>query len=105
MPTAAVLLYAASSAARSISRKSMASSRLHLHFALPLPRLIFGERLVAGGIRSRQPRSRTNLFENERLELLLLQPLLGDLVGHRARDAHHALAVTDHDVARHHERS
>src|SRR5499433_4143042 len=82
----------------------MISSLFRLHrLALSLPRLVFGERLLAGGIRPRQPRSPADLFENERLELLLLQPLLGDLVGHRARDAHHALAVTDYDVARYHE--
>src|SRR5215475_8622646 len=104
MPTAAVLLYAASSAVRSIPRKSMASSLVPLHrSALSLPRFVFGKGLLVGRIRSRKPCPAADLLEDERLELLLLQPLLGDLVGHHARDAHDALAVTDHDVAGHHE--
>src|SRR5215470_10884624 len=104
MPTAAVLLYAASSAARSIPRKSIASSPVALYgSALSLPCLVLREGLLVGRIRARQSCSAADLLEDERLELLLLQPLLGDLVGHRARDAHDTLAVTDHDVAGYHE--
>src|SRR5262249_14070285 len=71
--------------------------------ALSLPRLVLGEGLLVGRIRSRKPRPAADLLEDERFELLLLQPLLGDLVGYRARDAHDTLAVTNHDVAGQHE--
>ena len=39
-------------------------------------------------------------WRRKRLELFLLEPALGDRVGHRPRDAHHPLAVADHHVSR-----
>src|SRR5580765_5659987 len=105
IPTAAVLLYAASSAALSMPRYSITPSVRTPSDgpAPPLPFLVLGQGLLIGRIRARQRRAGAHLLEQEGLELFLLEAVCGHRVGHRTRDAHHTLAVAHHDVARHDE--
>src|SRR5215203_3793149 len=63
-------------------------------------RLVLGLHLVTRRVVPPQRLARMDLGAYERLELLLLQALLGDLGRQVARDHQHAVAVTYQHVAR-----